>query len=354
MAITSTFIALVVSNCYTGVNICRNFYVNHRDYKMLRNTTPPRKTVNDIVDSSLRGVMVTPKHQDILQEKAKTHLETATNHHRKLQDESPYTKNHAVGESHHHVTPKRYFIEQMPQYAKQGYRIIFVEHLFYDEHQADLNAFNASGIMPHALFEYISRQNRGHMDNDNGTHNYIGVLKAAHASGIRVVALDTSLSYSFRDGKERALAFSLTATEIINREAGTDKWLAFMGNGHSHMQHFDDGTSVPGVANLLPNTITVNVFDRNKDTNAEPLTVQRNAERTISGKTIYADIGITADSTIPLNFNLALVQNPKTGAESSLEDTSSKAQSLDQAGEDVKGIEPEDNTPGPVTSRSLF
>jgi hypothetical protein len=326
---------------------------------MLRNTTPPRKTANDIVDSSLRGVTVTAEYQDLIQEKAKTQLKEAQNHHRKLQEESPYTKNHAVGEIHNHVTPKRYFMDQMPEYAKQGYTILFVEHLLYEEHQQDLDAFNASGTMSPALSEYLNRQNEGHMDdNDNGTHNYTGVLKAAQTHGIRVVALDTRLSYSFRCGKSRALAFSLTATEIINREAGTNKWLAFMGNGHNHIQHFTDGTSVPGIANLLPNTVTVNVFDKSMNTDSEPLSAQRNAERTIIGTTVYADIGITADSSIPLNIDLSQIPSPKTSAQRSRNsffgDTSPSPQSLNQVGDDVKGIEPEAHTPEPVTSRSLF
>lgn len=282
--------------------------------------TPPRKTAENILASSLSGVMLTPAHQERIQEKAEIELRTAQNHHKRLRDESPYTKNHAIGETHQHVAPKRYLIEQMPKYARQGYTTLFVEHLLYDDHKADLEAFNASGRMSPALLEYLIRQNKGHMDEqDNGVHNYTGVLKAAQIHHIRVVALDTSLSYSFDSGKQRALAFSLTASEIINREAREDKWLAFMGNAHNHLQYFDDDTFVPGIANLLPNTVAINIFDRSQYADPSPLTIERNAERKIGEKTIYADIAITASDSNSLDFDLAEVEALKSPKSSFVE-----------------------------------
>ena len=330
---------------YNDANI-----LNHREHEMPGNTTPRQITEQDIMDSSLQGISVTVAYQDLLLVKAKAELEIAQNHHKKLQDENPYTKNHAIGEDHFHAAPKRFVMEQMPEYAKQGYKILFVEHFLYDEHQADLDAFNQSGLMSRALSEYICKLNDGHMDqvdnNDNGIHNYTGVLNAAQAHGIRVVALDTSLSYSFNSyEKLRALAFSLTAAEIISREAGLSKWVAFMGTRHNHMTHFNDNSFVPGIANLFPNTIAVNVFDRIKNAaDTVPLLIaQRNAERKIFEDIIYADIGITVDATIPLNIDLARVQAPKSleitwsqkiwaerTGKAPLCDLSSNNQSLDQ------------------------
>lgn len=313
---------------------------------MPENTTPPRKTVEDILESSLQGLILSPTFQDLIQSKAEITLGTTPNHHKKLRAEDPYTKNHAIGENHVHVAPKRYLMENMAEYARQGYKILFVEHLLHDEHQADLDAFHVSGTLSPTLCEYLSRQNNGQMqENYNDTYNYTAVLEAAQAHGVRVIALDTSLSYSFRRGKQRALAFSLTASEIISRHAHTDKWVALMGSGHNHLQRFDDGTFVPGIANLLPNTASINVFDKNPDDDTPPLTAQRNVEKQIDEKFVYADIGITVDRTHPLQLNLALIPALKSPEKPLLEKIWEDRAENAQLG---------DISPTQATSRTLF
>lgn len=318
-------------------------------------TTPPRKTAEDILDSSLRGALVTPEHQELLQAKAEE-LIALQNQHQPLGAENPYTKSHVIGETHSHAAPKRYLMEQMQNYAAAGYKTLFVEHLLYDEHQSDLNAFHRTGTIPTQLAEYLASQNAGQMEEkDDGTHNYTGVLKAAQTHGIRVVAIDTSLSYSFPSGKPRALAFSLTAAEIISREAGTDKWVAFMGNGHNYAQGFEDGSSVPGIANLFSNTIAVNIFDKDRTTDeAIVLTVQRNATRRIGDKTVYADIEITADPTAPLHHlwreEAAAIQQTAGSIPTSPQLAESPQQSPERMGwvestQSSPGTPPKDQTP---------
>ncbi|RUR09722.1 membrane-targeted effector domain-containing toxin [Legionella sp. km772] len=191
-----------------------------------------------------------------------------------------------VGESHSHISPKKFLIENMKQMKAKGCEILFMEHLFYDTNQQDLDEFFLTGKFSANLMARLKDMNRSGMEHSFGAasnlssplwkeNDYIAVLKAAREAGIRVVGIDISSVYKSQkigvDNQQlddtRISYMNYTAAKIMEREISTlpkDKqWCAFMGN--AHVNNFNN---IPGVSELL-GARSVFIFD-NLDWTTKP------------------------------------------------------------------------------------
>ena len=100
-----------------------------------------------------------------------------------------------IGEAHNDHMPKTVLIDNMKLLKQNGVDILFMEHLFYDTIQKDLDAYNSNpkASMPRILEAYLDSLDAGfRVDSQSG---YRALISAAHKNGIRVVALDTAASY---------------------------------------------------------------------------------------------------------------------------------------------------------------
>lgn len=175
-------------------------------------------------------------------------------------------KNFVIGETHHQISPKKILIDNMANLYAMGYRTLYLEHLPYDtlqpllDHYFDQYLLNPEAEMPSLLFEYLNRLDRGHILDHLAYmglsksfrakylgHHFAELVRTAVAHRVRVVALDTSLSYAV-SSRVRHLAFSWQAHQIIETtqaQTGGAPWFALIGN--SHVLNWK---GVPGVAEL--------------------------------------------------------------------------------------------------------
>lgn len=143
-----------------------------------------------------------------------------------------------IGELHSDKTSKKFILDQMETFKKCGVETLFLEHLFYETIQEDLDAFfsSPSDEFPPILSKILEREET-HPDN---CLNYKAMILAAKKEGIRSVAIDTNLSYQAgfdkskgSEGPERYLGMNYTAAEIIKKEKGSGKFVVLAGSAHS-------------------------------------------------------------------------------------------------------------------------
>ncbi|HAT1919920.1 TPA: membrane-targeted effector domain-containing toxin [Legionella pneumophila] len=183
-----------------------------------------------------------------------------------------------IGESHSHISPKRVLIENMKKMKEYGYEILFMEHLFYDTDQSDLDKFFETGEISTYLMSRLYEMNRSGMRHSFGPasgitsplwqqNDYTSVLRAAREAGIRVVGIDIStVYYSQKIGIDdqhldntRVRYMNYTAAQIMERESHSlskgKKWCCLMGN--VHVRTFENTL---GVSELL-GVRNVYIFD---------------------------------------------------------------------------------------------
>jgi len=160
-----------------------------------------------------------------------------------------------IGEEHSDIFPKQLIIDNLTQLKAKGVNKIYMEHLFFDSMQPLLDAYfnQKSDEMPSYLKRYLLRCLH--------SKSFFDLVQAAKKAGIRIVAIDTTVSYNCGveskvgviSDQNRYIAMNTVATIIINREQKKDpgKYIALMGSGHVAMINNGETTGVPGVAELL-------------------------------------------------------------------------------------------------------
>lgn len=164
-----------------------------------------------------------------------------------------------IGELHSHLSPKKFLIDHMPTLKEAGVKTLFLEHLFYDSMQKWLDDYfqtASDAPMPKYLQAYLNNLSSGQsiFRTTESNYNYLEIVRAAKELGIRIVGLDTTISYlcgasdklGVKNSHNRYVAMNYTSVQIIRLESKGEKFVAFMGSGHV-------GTTlgVPGVASLL-------------------------------------------------------------------------------------------------------
>ena len=167
-----------------------------------------------------------------------------------------------IGEAHSHVSSKALLKKYMKALKQAGYDTLYVEHLFTDLHQADLDTFFRTQRMPDRLKNYLLVQDRGHMPTYKGNDTYTEVLQAAAKYKVRIRALDCTASYHlkgvFNEDISRNEMFSYFATQVIEADQllnGPHKWVALIGNAHTNYN-----LGVPGLADTL-SAVSLHVRD---------------------------------------------------------------------------------------------
>lgn len=103
-----------------------------------------------------------------------------------------------IGETLDRITSMRLMIENMPSFASQGVKTIYMRRLLSDFAQTELNNFFNTGAMSEDLEEYLT-----YLGTDpSGRLNELELVKTARQNGIRVQATDCTANYK----KSTALA----------------------------------------------------------------------------------------------------------------------------------------------------
>nr|WP_322784185.1 membrane-targeted effector domain-containing toxin [Pseudomonas sp. PCH199] len=96
-----------------------------------------------------------------------------------------------IGETLDRITSMRLMIENMPSFASQGVKTLYMRRLLSDFAQTELNNYFNTGVMSEDLEEYLT-----HLGTDpTGRFNELELVKAARQNGIRVQAIDCAANY---------------------------------------------------------------------------------------------------------------------------------------------------------------
>lgn len=160
-----------------------------------------------------------------------------------------------IGELYHcDFSPKAHLIKQMEELYELGVRTLYLEHVFYDTMYESL-AENRK-VAPHIEL-YLQGLDSG-QGVKSPTYTYSNLVRKAHEVGMRVVPIDTSVSYACGNSRkygiksrdDRIIGMNFVATRIIEEEQkrdGAGKYVALMGIAHV-AEHVE---GVPGVSELL-------------------------------------------------------------------------------------------------------
>ncbi|MFR0714400.1 dermonecrotic toxin domain-containing protein [Enterobacterales bacterium BD_CKDN230030183-1A_HGKHYDSX7] len=158
-----------------------------------------------------------------------------------------------IGESHSQTGSKRFLIDNMALLKKQKVRVLYMEHVMTDFHQADLDLFHKTGEMPENLKTYVSAQDIGHATDRANGYTFMQVLTTAQKNGIRIQAIDCLASYRQAWMRSpgpltRQRMMNFYAHRIIEADQatrGASRWVALVGNSHSNT--FE---GVPGLSEI--------------------------------------------------------------------------------------------------------
>ncbi|WP_192552313.1 membrane-targeted effector domain-containing toxin [Pseudomonas sp. IzPS59] len=147
-----------------------------------------------------------------------------------------------VGESHADIGSKQWLIEQMPVLARKGVKTLYMEHLLTDFHQAALDNFARTSVMPRDLELYLEGLDQGHITDPTRRYTFLNLVKEANRQGVRVQAIDCMASYRLEGmrGLEATTRqkmmnfFAHTIIEADQAARGPHKWVSLMGNSHSN------------------------------------------------------------------------------------------------------------------------
>lgn len=147
-----------------------------------------------------------------------------------------------IGESHADIGSKQWLIENMQALANKGVKTLYFEHLLTDFHQAALDNFARTSVMPRDLERYLIRLDTGHMTDPLRRYTFLNLVTEANRNGIRVQAIDCMASYRVEgmriaDPTARQKMMNFYAHTVIEADQaarGPHNWVALMGNSHSN------------------------------------------------------------------------------------------------------------------------
>jgi len=167
-----------------------------------------------------------------------------------------------IGETHSDTASKALLKKHMKALKEAGYDTLYVEHVFTDLHQADLDTFLRTQRMPDRLKAYLQRQDHGHMRFYQGSDTYTEVYQAAAKYNMRIRAIDCTASYHLKGIHDVEISrnemFSYFATQVIEADQlahGPHKWVALIGSAHTNYN-----LGVPGLADTL-SAVSLHVRD---------------------------------------------------------------------------------------------
>lgn len=222
--------------------------------------TAKRKLVRDLIEQADRYFATTPARSPVkfTFKKEATDVENLTAAYQKFQGL-------CIGETHFDVAPKKFLVDNMQVLRDLGVRTLFMEDYMYDVQQTLLDHyFETPGAEPpHLLEAYQERWDE--LYEFEAPYTYMDILRKAKQCGIRIVGIDTSVSNEIDsslagnpDPMARMRGMNFAAKQIIDREKGSGKYLAFMGQCHAATMteyHKDEPKRVvrssTGIADIL-------------------------------------------------------------------------------------------------------
>ncbi len=178
-----------------------------------------------------------------------------------------------VGENYGDSSSKQFIIDHLPLLSSLGVKTLYIEHLLSEIHQDELNLYGTAreNAMPDSLKAYLDNHTQKTQQLwsllSNGKPLVPGLselVKAAHDTGINVVALSGTATYLeadhyiFRNSQwpvDNTVAANYFASQVINhhqKSPDAGKYIALVSNTLCNTTHFSrqDTPAIPGLAEI--------------------------------------------------------------------------------------------------------
>ncbi len=199
-----------------------------------------------------------------------------------LQNCLTYSRGIVIAEGHTQVSSKEFLITHMPLLKQKGVTTLYMEHLLHERHQALLDQYMQSptgSAMPRELELYLAFLDKGFkLEGETGTFTHI--VKAAKTAGVRIIAIDTEVTYGEKIRRFRLQLMNMVMLERYQHYDDKKGYAVFTGSSHSGFT-----LGVPGVSDLL-GCVSLGVFG---------LDNHDKQERILANGSIDGDYIMTAD-----------------------------------------------------------
>jgi len=165
-----------------------------------------------------------------------------------------------VGDGEVQSSPKQFLCSYMKKLVCERHLgTLFVENVFYDTMQGELDNYLMTGNLSAIMCKYLSSL----FLDLNPNYNLLKVVKAAQKEGVRVVGLDTQATHAIQNGMgmdlvSQCIAKNYKAAEIIEKEKGNKNYIVLINSNHvSTMIDKERLIEVPGLSEILgcPNIV---------------------------------------------------------------------------------------------------
>ncbi|WP_426119846.1 membrane-targeted effector domain-containing toxin [Pseudomonas sp. DSP3-2-2] len=137
-----------------------------------------------------------------------------------------YAKTHGLvlGEAPKSVASKRLLILNMPLLAEQRVEVLYIEHLFTDQHLEKLAKYRKlaqhSRAGSHNIKHHLRDLNDGELVTDVTEYDYYHLIKAAHRYNIEVRPFSSAVSYPYAEHAMAAAVGDLAAAQKMSNFFG--------------------------------------------------------------------------------------------------------------------------------------
>ncbi|QXI23809.1 membrane-targeted effector domain-containing toxin [Pseudomonas iranensis] len=203
-----------------------------------------------------------------------------------------------IGENPTEVSGKALLRKHMEAFKDAGYDTLYLERIYTDLHQADLDIFHLTQRMPERLKTHLHMLSADRPSGYVGTDNYNEVCEAAAKYNIRIRAIDCVASYNVKGLPDPELSrkemFSYFATETIKADQlvhGPHKWIALIDSTQTNYS-----LGVPGLGETL-SAVSLHVRDSAPDLASS---IQQGAWATIIPEKAIGARAVRSDFTMNL------------------------------------------------------
>ncbi|MHC8383454.1 membrane-targeted effector domain-containing toxin [Pseudomonas sp. LB3P14] len=141
-----------------------------------------------------------------------------------------------IGQGSSGTSARQVLIDNLKALNKQKIRTLYMDHLFTDFHQADLDVFHKTGKMPPALERYLKALDIRFNTDPAGPYSYTELVKTAQKNHIRVQAIDSMASRRFPQMEATTQAsnrkmmnyYSNTILRTDQTIRGAHRWVALV------------------------------------------------------------------------------------------------------------------------------
>jgi hypothetical protein len=211
-----------------------------------------------------------------------------------------------IGETQDSIGSKKLLIKYMGDLKSLGVQTLYTDLLIKELHQAWLDHYLATGVMPSGLYKYLTRLTGQSI---LAKYTPLELIKVARLQGIKVKALDCAAAHQLHGlsqteagiGQKMRIYYAIQRIRAHQTARPASGWIALV--DHTKVSTFED---VPGLADLA-DTVGVRVKDVSRNT---PWTLSEDPGLRLPGTQghlrtdLQIEMGTLPESSVTANTNV--------------------------------------------------